>query len=58
MNDKYLLQIKGLSKSFSGVNFKICAKCKCVYQDPTIKTNYSDSYCTLFALSLSNIYEQ
>jgi 2-polyprenyl-3-methyl-5-hydroxy-6-metoxy-1,4-benzoquinol methylase len=31
-------------KSFSGVNFKICAKCKCVYQDPIIETNYSDSY--------------
>ena len=30
--------------SFSGVIFKICKDCKCVYQDPIIETNYSDSY--------------
>lgn len=30
--------------SFSGVHFKICKNCQCVYQDPVIDTNYSDSY--------------
>ena len=24
--------------------FKICKNCKCIYQDPLIETNYSDSY--------------
>ncbi len=31
-------------KSYSGVMFKICKNCKCIYQDPLIETNYSDSY--------------
>lgn len=30
--------------SFSGIDFKICKDCECVYQDPIIETNYSDSY--------------
>ena len=31
-------------KSYSEVNYKKCLNCKCFYQDPIIKLNYSESY--------------
>lgn len=31
-------------KSYSEVYYKRCGSCKCVYQDPIIKLNYSDNY--------------
>jgi len=30
--------------SYSNVNYKVCAKCFCVYQDPIVKLDYSDSF--------------
>jgi SAM-dependent methyltransferase len=31
-------------KSYSQVHYKRCNNCRCVYQDPIIKLNYSDNY--------------
>jgi 2-polyprenyl-3-methyl-5-hydroxy-6-metoxy-1,4-benzoquinol methylase len=34
-------------KTYKGINYNICGKCSCHYQDPVIKTDYiSDSYWT------------
>mgnify|MGYP001227835347 FL=1 len=31
-------------KSYSNIHYKKCEKCRCVYQDPIIKLDYSDNY--------------